>query len=250
MLVITSKKRRGRGLVNTTINNLPVELHIPGYRFYGPGTRLRERLARGDQPINPLDAACLEHDKIYAEHRDDMAKRQAANHVLANQAWQRVKSRDAGMRERAAALAATGIMKAKTKLGLEMKKKMVALRKVVDAAKRTMPVRGATVATAIKSALEGARDAVRKAGGRSQTRTPRILPVPKKVEGNLPAFLIPLFAALSVAGSLAGGGAAIAKAVQSAKVAKEALEESRRHKGPWNKLLWEKVFTLNLTKQD
>jgi len=66
------------------------------------------------------------------------------------------------MRERVAALAVTGIMKAKTKLGLEMKKKMVALRKVVDAAKRTMPVRGATVATAIKSALEGARDAVRE----------------------------------------------------------------------------------------
>jgi len=184
MLVITSKKRRGRGLVNTAINNLPVEVHIPGYRFCEPGTRLRERLARGDQTINPLDAACLEHDKIYAGHRNDMEKRQVADHVLANRAWQRVKSRDAGMRERAAASAVAGIMKAKTKLGLGMKKKkkkkMVALRKVVDAAKRTMPVRGVTVATAIKSALEGARDAVRKAGGRSQIRTPRILPVPKK----------------------------------------------------------------------
>jgi len=105
----------------------------------------------------------LEQDKIDAEHRDDMAKRQVADNVLANRAWQRVKSRDAGMRERAAALVVTGIMKAQTKLGLGMKKKkMVALRKVVDAAKRTMPVRGATVATAIKSALEGARDAVRE----------------------------------------------------------------------------------------
>jgi len=134
------------------------------------------------------------------------------------------------MRERAAALAVTGVMKAKTKLGLGMKKKkMVALREVVDSAKRTMPVKGATVATAIKSALEGARNAVRKAGGRSQIRTPRILPVPKKVGGVLLAFLIPLFVALSPAGSLAGGGAAIAKAVQSAKPADEALEESRRH---------------------
>jgi len=49
------------------------------------------------------------------------------------------------------------------------------------------------------------------------------------VGGVLPAFLIPLFAALSAAGSLAGGGAAIARAVQSAKVAKEALEEIHRH---------------------
>ena len=143
MLVITSKKRRGRGLVNTAINNLPVELHIPGYRFCGPGTRLKERLARGDQPINPLDKACMEHDKIYAEHRDDMAKRHAADRELAKQAWQRVKSRDASMRERAAALAVTGVMKTKTKLGLGMKrKKKITLRKIVDAAKRTMPKRG------------------------------------------------------------------------------------------------------------
>ena len=136
------------------------------------------------------------------------------------------------MRERAAALAVTGIMKAKTKLGLGMKKKkkkMVALRKVVEAAKRTMPAHGATAKTTIKSALKGAREAVRKAGGRSLVRKPRILPLPTKVGGVLPAFLIPLFAALSAVGSLAGGGAAIAKAVQSAKAAKEALEESRRH---------------------
>jgi len=98
MLVITSKKRRGRGLVNTAINNLPVELHIPGYRYCGTGTRLKERLARGDQPINPLDK-CMEHDKIYAEHRADIAKRHAADRELAKQAWQRVKSRDASMRE-------------------------------------------------------------------------------------------------------------------------------------------------------
>ena len=116
MLVITSKQRRGRGLVNSAIDKLPVELHIPGYRYCGHGTRLKERLARGDQAINPLDEACMEHDKIYAEHQDDMAKRHPADQVLGKRAWQRVKSRDAGMRERAAALAITGIMKAKTKV--------------------------------------------------------------------------------------------------------------------------------------
>jgi len=98
----------------------------------------------------------MEHDKIYAEHEDDMTKRHAADQVLAKRAWQRVKSRDAGMRERAAALAVTGIVKAKTKLGLGMKekKKMVALRKVVEAAKRTIPTHGATAETTIKSALK------------------------------------------------------------------------------------------------
>ncbi|KYN10235.1 hypothetical protein ALC57_17633, partial [Trachymyrmex cornetzi] len=38
------------------------ELHIPGYQFCGPGTRLEKRLARGDRDINPLDAACREHE--------------------------------------------------------------------------------------------------------------------------------------------------------------------------------------------
>jgi len=146
---------------------------------------LKERLARGDQPTNPLDKACMEHDKIYEEHRDDMAKRHAADRELAKQAWQRVKSRDASMRERAAALAVTGVMKTKTKLGLGMKrKKKKNLRKIADAAKRAMPKRGVTVTTAIKSALKGAREAVREAGGRSQIRAPRILPVPTKVGGS------------------------------------------------------------------
>ncbi|XP_072757719.1 uncharacterized protein [Anoplolepis gracilipes] len=52
----------GRGLLNRAINALPIELHIPGYQFCDPGTRLEKRLARGDRGINPLDAACREHD--------------------------------------------------------------------------------------------------------------------------------------------------------------------------------------------
>ncbi|EFN86083.1 hypothetical protein EAI_03310, partial [Harpegnathos saltator] len=41
------------------------ELHIPGYQFC-PGTRLIKRLARGNQCINSLDAACREHDIVYS----------------------------------------------------------------------------------------------------------------------------------------------------------------------------------------
>jgi len=44
-------------LLNRAINTLPFELHILGYQFCGPGTHLEKRLARGDQGINPLDAA-------------------------------------------------------------------------------------------------------------------------------------------------------------------------------------------------
>ncbi|OXU17874.1 hypothetical protein TSAR_001541, partial [Trichomalopsis sarcophagae] len=34
-------------------------------RFLGPGTHLKERLARGETGRNPLDRACLKHDIAY-----------------------------------------------------------------------------------------------------------------------------------------------------------------------------------------
>jgi len=55
----------------------------------------------------------------------------------------------------------------------------------------------------------------------------RILPVSAKVGGVLP--LIPIFAALSATGALAGGAAGIAKAVNDAKAAQRQLQESERH---------------------
>ena len=48
------------------INNLPVELHIPGYQYCGPGTELTKRLACGDLGTNIVDRACKEHDIVYS----------------------------------------------------------------------------------------------------------------------------------------------------------------------------------------
>ena len=42
-----------------------MELHLPGYNFCGLNTRLAERLKRGDQPKNRVDAICLQHDLDY-----------------------------------------------------------------------------------------------------------------------------------------------------------------------------------------
>ena len=55
----------GSGIVNSLIDKLPIELHLPGYQYCGPGTRLDQRLARGDPGLNPLDAACKQHDKVH-----------------------------------------------------------------------------------------------------------------------------------------------------------------------------------------
>src|SRR3978361_895139 len=104
------------GILDKAINNLPFELHIPTYKFCGPGTRLEERLHRGDKPKNKLDALCRSHDIAYAQHKE-LADRHLADKVLEDGAWERVKAGDAGFGEKAAALLVTGIMKAKRKIG-------------------------------------------------------------------------------------------------------------------------------------
>lgn len=104
-------------VVNSAIDALPVELHLPGgYQYCGPGTKLKKRLARGDPGINKLDQACKEHDIAYSKYTDS-ANRSVADKHLAEKAWNRVKSSDASIGERAAALAVTAAMKGKTTVG-------------------------------------------------------------------------------------------------------------------------------------
>lgn len=109
-------------IVNTAIDALPIELHLKNYQYCGPGTKLRKRLARGDPGINKLDEACKEHDIAYSNYTDT-ERRSIADRALAEKAWQRVKSSDAGIGERAAALAVTAAMKAKTAVGGGSKRK-------------------------------------------------------------------------------------------------------------------------------
>ena len=105
------RSRRGGGLINKLINNLPVELHILGYQYCGPGTKLTKRLARGDPGINPLDKACREHDIAYSQNRENIEVRNIADKKLAEKAWNRVLAKGAGLREKAAAWVVANTMK-------------------------------------------------------------------------------------------------------------------------------------------
>jgi hypothetical protein len=73
VLVINKRRRRrgrtiGKGLINLFINKSPFEAHLPGgYRFCGPGTRLKDA---GQAGINPLDEACKRHDIAYSNFKD------------------------------------------------------------------------------------------------------------------------------------------------------------------------------------
>ena len=125
--------------------------------------------------------------------------------------------------------AITNAMKLKRKFGMGMKKKNtpISLKNIVKVAKKSI-VSGKCTKKVIKSALKGAREAVKKAAGKQNIIIPRILPVPPKVSGFLPS-LIPLFAGLSAAGALAGRAAGIAKAVNDSQTTKLQLEETQRH---------------------
>lgn len=231
----------GSGLVNNLINKLPFELHIPGYRFCGPGTQLQKRLSRGDRGINPLDSACKEHDITYSQNREDIEKRNIADKILAEKAWQRVFAKDSSLAEKTAAYTVTNIMKAKSKLGMGLKKKskkgkkktggkvkkLIQFKTVLGAAKKSMNKRTKNGRTAIKTALLGARKVVKRRGGKSKFQIPRILALPKKIGGALP--LIPIFAGLSALGALSSGVSGIAKAINESKTAKNQLDEALRH---------------------
>lgn len=90
---------KGSGLINNLINNLPFELHWPGYNYLGPGTKLDERMEKDDKPINKLDAAAKEHD-IYYKHNKNTESRHIANEVLENKAWERVLDKDGKLNEK------------------------------------------------------------------------------------------------------------------------------------------------------
>lgn len=224
----------GEGLLDKTINFLPFEVHLPEYQYCGPGTKLQKRLDRGDKGINLLDAACKNHDIAYSKTKD-LNIRHQADKVLENRAWERVLSKDSSLAEKSFAYLVTNAMKTKTKFGMGVEKKKKVCNKSLNGKKLfSTSIKAATKILNkekpqdINSAIRIARKAINKSlrGKKSRVIIPRIISVPK-IGGFLP--IIPILTALGAIGSLATGGAAIAKAVNATKDAKKQLEESIRH---------------------
>ncbi|KAG5328141.1 SETMR methyltransferase, partial [Acromyrmex charruanus] len=90
---------------------------------------------RGDRGINPLDAACRDHDITYSRSKD-LTKRHVADKILAEEARKRITAKDSTLGERAAVTAVWAVMKAKTKIGmdLKMKKKKPTKRRILSIA--------------------------------------------------------------------------------------------------------------------
>lgn len=242
-----SNIRRGKGLLNTAINKLPFELHIPGYRYCGPGTKLAKRLERGDRGINQLDEACKEHDIAYSQS-DNLSERHKADKILADKAWGRFKSKDSKLGERLNAFLVTNAMKGKIKVGMGnlTKKKTSAQRtkskknkskttfangkslfnKAISEAKKKLKDENPNdITRGIKIAKATFEDIYNKKK-KGVTNIPRVIPVPK-IGGVLP--LIPIFAGLSALGALGSGVTNIVKVIKDLKNAKAQLAEASRH---------------------
>ena len=110
----------GNGLINSLIDNLPVELHLPGYNYAGPGTNLDLRLEKGIKPKNLLDEAAMYHDIAYSKS-NNLEDRHAADKILQEAAWNRVLAPDAGIGEKSMGWLVTNAMKAKRALGAGLK---------------------------------------------------------------------------------------------------------------------------------
>lgn len=227
------KKRNsnGFGLLDSIVNKIPIEMHIPGYQYCGPGTKLKKRLNRGDPGINPLDQACKQHDIVYAQH-DNGPKRYVADQILAKNALKRVVASDASLQERASALAVAAAMKTKiglAKIGGKLKNRITCLKKKKCTFRNLIKKANSAVRKLkpnnLKKALAIALKKV-KQNKKSVVTIPRIIPVPK-TGGVLP--LIPIFAGLSALGALAGGATSIIKTINEAHNAKQLLSESQRH---------------------
>lgn len=223
-------------LLNWLINNLPFELHLPGYKYCGPGTKLIQRLIRGDKPINKLDEYCKEHDIAY--HKSSNLKdRHKADIILLEMVKNRISASDAKIGEKLAAHVVSKAMAAKIKTGAGFKncKKNSAkkvsngrglkkkFKHVVSKTKKLMRklkprVKKNTIELAIAATKELCKD--------ESIKLPRVIPIPK-TGGVLP--LIPIFAGLSAAGAIAGGAAGIAKTINEFRMAKKLYNESKRH---------------------
>jgi Phospholipase A2-like domain/Domain of unknown function (DUF5679) len=112
-----SKSKVGKGLLNSMLDKLPFEMHVPGYQYCGPGTQLEQRMAHGDSGINKLDRACKIHDIHYSKF-NSVKDRHPADKQLAQIAKEVVYDPKSSLKDKTVAQLVRASMNAKVKLGM------------------------------------------------------------------------------------------------------------------------------------
>lgn len=71
-MIMHNKQQRyiGRDLIDKLINKVSVELHILGYHYFGPGTKLAQRFEPREPRISVVYRACRELDIAYLHNQE------------------------------------------------------------------------------------------------------------------------------------------------------------------------------------
>ncbi len=114
--------KTGSGILNTLLNklnNVMPEMYLPGYNYCGTFKRLDKRLARGNVPVNKLDAGCQKHDIFYQDHKDTK-ERHIADKELADIANERMHASDTSIGDKISSVLVKTIMNSKVAFGMDL----------------------------------------------------------------------------------------------------------------------------------
>ena len=82
------KEAAGGSFLNTLVNNLPFEMHLPEHNFTRPGRKLYRRLNSDETPyewsipINRVDNAAYHHELCYSKHDDTKTRNEVCDKTM------------------------------------------------------------------------------------------------------------------------------------------------------------------------
>ena len=82
------KEVAGGSFLNSLVNKLPFEMHLPGHNFTGPGTKLNKIFNPDGTPkewsmlINGVDNAAYHHDLCYSKHDDTKTRNEICDTTM------------------------------------------------------------------------------------------------------------------------------------------------------------------------
>ena len=78
----------GGSFLNTLVNKLSFEMHLPGHNFTGSGTKLYKRLnpdvtpKEWSKPLNRDDNAAYHHELCYSKHNDTKPRNEVCDRTM------------------------------------------------------------------------------------------------------------------------------------------------------------------------
>ena len=88
MIQFVKRGAAGGSFLNTLVNKLPFEMHLPGHNFTGSGTKFYKRLNPDETakewsiPINGVDNAAYHHDLFYSKHDDTKTRNEVCDKTM------------------------------------------------------------------------------------------------------------------------------------------------------------------------